>query len=331
MARRGGVVGPSSLGALAVRDRIVLLDHPWPDDDVERSLCEAAGYELIDTNGRSDAQKREAATGALGVLTNWCRVDKSMIDSAPRLRVVTRLGIGIDNIDVRACQARGIAVTRVPDYCVEEVSDHVVGVIHLWARSLCAFNKEAHRGVFNPGARALRRINELVVGFWGAGATGRSAATKMSALGARVYLDDRHPERAAPFSAVPVDELLATCDVVSLHLPLSEQTATVVDRSVLSTMRPGSLLINTARGRLVKVDDLVEALDQGRPGAVALDVFPNEPEIPEILRGRDDVILTPHIAFSSTTAVADVRRLATEDLLAVLAGREPRNPWPPRR
>lgn len=311
-------------------DLVVLLDHPWADDAIEREMCEAAGFELLDTNGRSDTEKREAAKGAVGVLTNWCRVDESLIASAPHLRVVTRLGIGIDNIDVAACSARGIRVTRVPDYCVEEVSDHVVGVIHLWARSLCAYNEESHRGIFDPGARDLRRIRELTIGFWGAGATGHASATKMAALGATVLLDDRHPERTIPFESVSVEELLQRSDVVSLHLPLSPETKTLVNEKVFAQMREGSLLINTARGGLVNISHLVEALDKGRPGAAALDVFPKEPEIPKELQGRKDVILTPHIAFSSTTAVADVRRLATSDLLAVLAGKEPRHSWPPR-
>jgi D-3-phosphoglycerate dehydrogenase / 2-oxoglutarate reductase len=316
-------VGPVTGG------RVVITDHPWAGTEVERAICAAAGYELVDAApGDDPAAVRAAAEDAVGILTNWSPVTAALIGSCPRLRVVTRLGVGVDNIDVAAAAARGVVVTRVPDYCVEEVSDHAVAMVLSWARGITFFDHEVRAGRFDPGARALRRVRDLVVGVWGAGRNGLATGRKLVGFGCRVLVDDRHLAAGGRFEAVPVPELLARSDVVSVHLPLTAETRGIVDARALSTMRPGSLLVNTGRGRLVDVDALAAALDAGRPGAAALDVLPDEPHVPAVLAGRDDVLITPHVAFASVESVAEVRRRATEDLVRVLRGEPPLHPYP---
>jgi D-3-phosphoglycerate dehydrogenase len=311
----------------------VITDHPWRETDVEAGICAAAGYNLVDAAPGDDpaALERLASdSDAVGILTNWSPVSAALIESCPHLRVVSRLGVGVDNIDVAAAAARGVVVTRVPDYCVEEVSDHAVAMVLAWARGITCFDREVRAGRFDPGARALRRVRDLVVGIWGAGRNGTATGRKLAAFGCRVLVDDHHgPAAPFEFEAVTLDELLGRSDVVSVHLPLDDETLGIVDAGVLSRMRPGSLLVNTGRGRLVDVDALVAALDSGRPGAAALDVLPDEPHIPPSLAERDDVLITPHVAFSSVESVAEVRRRATEDLVRVLTGAEPRDPYPP--
>ncbi len=310
------------------RGRVLITDHPWPGTDVEAAICAAAGYELVDASTASDtAEIRLLAEDAVGILTNWFPVTASLIESCPQLRVVTRLGVGVDNIDVAAAAAHGVVVTRVPDYCVEEVSDHAVAMVLDWARGISFFDREIRAGRFAPGARDLRRVRDLVVGIWGAGRNGLATARKLACFGCAVLVDDRHARRD-DFASVPVDELLARSDVVSVHLPLTEATRGIVGEGALSLMRPGSLLVNTGRGRLVDVDALAAALEAGHPGAAALDVVPDEPDIPPALAGRDDVLITPHVAFSSVESVAEVRRRATEDLVRVLSGRAPHDPYP---
>ncbi len=307
----------------------MITDHPWPGTDIEAAICAAAGFELVDASpGDDPAAVRALAAGAVGILTNWAPITAALIAACPELRVVTRLGVGLDNIDLAAAAARGVVVTRVPDYCVEEVSDHAVAMVLAWARGITFFDRQVRSGRFDPGARALRRVRDLVVGIWGAGRNGRATAGKLAAFGCTVLVDDRHPEAAGPHQAVPVDELLARSDVVSVHLPLTEETRGIVDARALARMRPGSLLVNTGRGRLVDVDALVAALDAGRPGAAALDVLPEEPYVPPSLAARDDVLVTPHVAFASIESVAEVRRRATEDLVRVLRGQSPLDPWP---
>jgi D-3-phosphoglycerate dehydrogenase len=148
----------------------------------------------------------------------------------------------------------------------------------------------------------------------------------MASFGCTVLRDDRHSSSADDPARVPVAELLEMSDVVSLHLPLNESTRNIVDGSVLSAMRPGSLLVNTGRGGLVDTEALLQALGSGRPAAAALDVFPDEPHVPEALVGRDDVLLTPHVAFSSVQSVLELRRRAPEDLVRVLRGEQPHHP-----
>ena len=307
----------------------MITDHPWPGTDVEAAICAAAGYELVDASpGDDPVAVRALAADAVGILTNWAPVPATLVEACPELRVVTRLGVGVDNIDLAAAAAHGVIVTRVPDYCVEEVSDHVVAMVLAWARGITHFDREIRAGRFDPGARDLRRVRDLVVGVWGAGRNGMATARKLSALGCTVLVDDRHRERAAPYRAVAVGDLLARSDVVSLHLPLTDETRAVVDARALARMRPGSLLVNTGRGRLVDVDALVAALDAGRPGAAALDVLPDEPDVPPALASRDDVLITPHVAFASAESVAEVRRRAAEDLVRVLRGEAPLDPYP---
>jgi len=303
--------------------RVVLTDHPWPGSDVEEAICSAAGYELVDCQGSGGPEEvRRLAQGAVGILTNWFPVTASLIEACPQLRVVTRLGVGVDNIDLDAAESRGVVVTRVPDYCVEEVSDHAVAMVLDWARGVSFFDREVRAGRFDPGARALRRVRDLVVGIWGAGRNGTATGRKLACFGCQVLVDDRHPGRA-PFTSVPLSELLSRSDVVSVHLPLTAETRGIVGKEALAAMRPGSLLVNTGRGALVDVDALAAALDAGRPGSAALDVLPDEPAVPPALAGREDVLITPHVAFSSVESVAEVRRRATEDLVRVLQGAEP--------
>ena len=321
-AAQGPPVGPLTAG------RVVITDHPWQGTDVEEAICAAAGYELVDASpGDDPAAVQLLAKDAVGILTNWFPVTASLIESCPRLRVVTRLGVGVDNIDVAAAAAHGVVVTRVPDYCVEEVSDHAVAMVLDWARGITFFDREIRARRFDPGARRLRRVCALVVGIWGAGRNGIATGRKLACFGCTVLVDDRHPGRT-DFETVPVDELLARSDVVSVHLPLTDETRGIVGERTLARMRPGSLLVNTGRGRLVDADALVVGLDAGRPGAAALDVLPDEPHVPPALLGRDDVLITPHVAFSSTESVAEVRRRATEDLVRVLAGEVPRDRSP---
>jgi D-3-phosphoglycerate dehydrogenase len=272
----------------------------------------------------------ELAADVRGIITCWAPVTEAVIMASPILAVVSRLGVGVDNIDVGAAARRGATVTRVPDYSVEEVSDHVVGLIYAWARGITFFDRAVRAGEWQGGAIGLHRVRDLVVGIWGSGNNGLRTAQKMSALGCTVVLDDRHPERAGSHPSVPVTELLERSDVVSLHLPLTEANHNLVDADVLGQMRQGSLLVNTSRGGLIDVGALVAGLDAGRPGAAALDVLPDEPHVPAALMGHEDVVITPHVAFSSGRSVRELRQRTIEDLVRVLAGQAPLHPYPAR-
>lgn len=320
------------------RPTIVLTDRGWDDADIERQLCDDAGYDLVDMQEPADEDALvRAVTEAdpVGILFCWAPVTARVLAAAPRLAVASRLGVGLDNIDLPEAARRNLTVTRVPDYCVEEVSDHVVALVHNWARGVTAFDRDVRSGRWQPGMRDLRRVRDLTVGVWGLGAIGSATAAKFAALGCTVVGHNRSVVGPpAGVEVVSPAELLARSDVVSLHVPAVPGAAPLIGATELAAMRPGSLLVNTSRGALVDTDALVSALRTGTPGAAALDVLPAEPEVPEVLRaamtGPDavDVTITPHVAFSSTASVTELRVRATEDLLRVLREEPPRDPVP---
>jgi D-3-phosphoglycerate dehydrogenase len=302
---------------------IVLTDRGWADADIETGLCRQAGFRLVDVQAGDERQLIEAVRAAdpVGLLFCWAPVTDAVLNAGPGLRVATRLGVGVDNIDLASAARRQITVTRIPDYCIEEVSDHVIAVVHAWARGLLGYDDDIRHGKWAPGSRPLRRVRDLTVGVWGLGAIGGRVGAKFAALDCRVLTHDRKGGQS-------LDELLSASDVITLHVPATPETRNLVDASVLARMRPGALLVNTSRGSVVDLDALVDALQAGRLSGAALDVLPDEPRVPQRLLEQRNVILTPHVAFSSTASLLDLRTRATQDLLRVLAGEQPLHPVP---
>ncbi|WP_433475050.1 C-terminal binding protein [Spirillospora sp. CA-142024] len=310
---------------------VLLTDHAWPDDTVERSIIETAGFTLV--TGPADAAPREvieelvAAHRPMGVLTCWAPVSAAAIGASAGLRIVARLGVGLDNIDVDAATERGIWVTNVPDYCVEEVSDHAVGMVLDWTRGLAACDREVRAGVWDPAGIRLRRLSALTCGVVGYGRIGRATVRKLRAFGCRILVSDPSSRAEAPLvEMVQLEELLRRSDVVILHLPLTERTHHLIGGEQLALMPPGGLLVNVSRGGLVDTDAVVDALDDGRLGGAALDVLETEPHVPGALLTRPGALLTPHVAFSSDASVEELRRRAAEEVVRVLRGRSPVNP-----
>jgi lactate dehydrogenase-like 2-hydroxyacid dehydrogenase len=162
------------------RPRVLLTDHAWPGVDVEAGLCDAAGFDLVEAPpGATEDELATLAADVDGILTCWAQVTAKVIAASPALRVVSRMGIGLDNIDLAAAATRRITVTRVPDYCVEEVSDHVVGLLHAWARCILTADRDVRAGITDPGRYAPRRVSSLVAGVWGLGPTGHRTAEKL--------------------------------------------------------------------------------------------------------------------------------------------------------
>jgi D-3-phosphoglycerate dehydrogenase / 2-oxoglutarate reductase len=299
---------------------VLLTDRAWPDDRVEREVLESAGFRLV-TGPPEPAEA--AAIDVLvaehqpaAILTCWARVSATAIENSAALRVVARMGVGLDNIDVAQATRRGVLVTNVPDYCVEEVSDHAVGLVLALTRGLVAADREVRAGQWNPAGVALRRLSTLTCGVVGFGRIGRSTAEKLRALGARVVTS----------RPLPLDELLATSDVVILHTPLTESTHHLIGAPEFALMPAGSLLINVSRGGLVDTDALAAALHTGHLGGAGLDVLESEPAVPDRLLEHPAVVITPHIAFSSDASLVELRRSAAEEVVRVLRGETPRYP-----
>jgi D-3-phosphoglycerate dehydrogenase len=315
-------------GRMSTRPAVLLTDYAWPDLLIEAAIIEEAGLRLVSGPARPATAEAIAALAAehqpAAIMTNWAPVSAAAIAASAPLRIVTRLGVGLDNIAVAEATRRGIWVTNVPDYCIEEVSDHAVGMLLAWARGLVQFDGEVKAGRWEPARARLRRVRDLTCGIIGLGLTGRRTAEKLRGFGVRLLGHARRTDRAIDgMEITTLEELLTRSDAVLVHLPLTAQTHHLLGRERLALMKPGALLVNVSRGAVIDTAALIEALASGRLGGAALDVLEDEPRVPSGLL-RPNVILTPHIAFSSDASLRELRRKASEEVVRVLRGERPR-------
>lgn len=311
----------------ASRPTVLLTDYAWPDFTIEAELIEGAGFRLVTGPAKPATAEVVAALAVehqpAAIMTNWAPVSAAAIAASAPLRIITRLGVGLDNIAVAEATRRGIWVTNVPDYCVEEVSDHAVGLLLAWARGITRFDREVRAGRWEPASARLRRVRDLTCGIVGFGRTGRRTAEKLSGFGMRLLAHAHRPVAdASGVEMTTLEELLRRSDAVLVHLPLTDDTRHLLDRRRIALLKPGAVVVNVSRGAVIDTEALIEALAAGKLAGAALDVLENEPHVPPALL-RPDVTLTPHIAFSSEASLRDVRRKASEEVVRVLRGERP--------
>lgn len=278
---------------------------------------------LVDDRSRLLAALGE--TQAL-VVRNRTRVDTELLDAAPRLRVVGRLGVGLDNIDMEACAARDIAVRPATGANTASVAEYVIAAAMLLVRGAFEARADMVAGAW-PRAQLGRggEIGGRVMGLVGYGGIGRAVAARAAALGMKVVAHDPQLPPADPAWAttqpLALDDLLARADVVSLHVPLVEATRHLIDAAALARMKPRAVLVNTARGGVVDEAAVAEALRAGRLSGAALDVFETEPltgDAAERFRDVPNLVLSPHIAGVTAEANARVSELTMRHVLEVL-------------
>lgn len=326
---------------------LVLLPDAQFDDDatIERDVlgedCEIAVYRELVAERIPDARWR--AADAL-IVYYGVPIDRSVIERLDRCRILVRAGVGYDHIDVTGCGRRGIPVCNVPDYGTTEVADHAIALMLGLARGLVSYHArllaDPHAGWHWSGAPLVRRLRGARFGVVGLGRIGTAAARRARGLDMEVsfydpYLPDG-VDLATGYRRVPsLDELLAESDVVSLHCPLTSENANMIGAEALARIKPGALLINTARGGLVDLAALEAALRSGRLGGAGLDVLPGEPPDPahpliQAFRRREPgldgrLLLTPHVAWLSPDGRADLRRKSAETVRDYLREQKLRN------
>jgi len=325
--------------------KVVLTDHPWPDVAVEQSIFDAAGIEFV--AGPIEAQSAAAIDAMIeqhqpqGIMCCWAPVSERAIQSAADLRIVARLGVGLDNISVTTATARGAWVTNIPDYCVEEVSDHAIAMLLSHWRGIAAFDREAKEGKWNPASADLKRTRNMTVGIIGFGRIGQMTARKL-ARGFEVNVLVHSPSLMRSFhdgdeleSRIRVAMLASIqlrADAIILHLPLTSMSKRLVNDQFLSQLRRKPVLINVSRGGLIDNEALLRALDSGVLSGAALDVIEGEPTPPREVMNRRDIVVTPHIAFSSDASLLELRQRCSEEVVRVLNGEMPVHPCnSPRR
>ena len=310
----------------------VITDHNFPSLEPQRAVLEPAGFHLraAEPNCRTEDDIIERCPDADVLLVQWAPVTRRVLESMPKVRCIVRYGVGVNNFDLAAAHDLGVTAANVPDYCVEEVSNHALAMILSLGRRIPLDDAQIRRGEWGiKKYLPIPAFSSLTLGLLGFGAIGRRVAEKARAFGFRIIASDPHVAdsvfRECAVEKVNWDQLLETADILSLHAPLVSGTQHIINRSSLERMRPGALLINTSRGSLVKEDDLIVALKQGRIAGAGLDVFEEEPLPPNSpLRGLSNVILTSHAASVSDRASLQLQVKAAEAARDFLSGQPPR-------
>ena len=270
--------------------------------------------------------RRIATADAVLALRAYSRFASHVLDAAPRLRLISLWGTGTDSVDLDACRRRGITVTNTAGVNAHAVAEHALALMLAVARRIPSLDAGVRAGDWPRGQ--LIGLEGKTLGVIGLGAIGRRMATLGAALGMRalVYSATHRADRAAGWSAesVPIDGLLRESDVVSLHLRLTAETEGFLGRERLGMMKPGAILINTARGKLVDRKALLDALRNGPLGGAGLDVFHDEPlPASDPLLQFSNTVLTPHNAGATREVIEAGLRRAVENVECFLRG-EPR-------
>ena len=310
-------------------DPLVILTHPLPQEwivSLEGRVRLVVGIEGFPGVSPELLEYLPEAEGILSLLT--ARIDGRLLDLAPKLRVVSNMAVGVDNIDIPYCTGRGIPVGHTPGVLTDATADLTMAILLSAARRLPESARDAREGrwgTWSPTGWLGADLRGATLGIVGMGKIGRAIATRAHGFGLRlVYADPaQYPEMDAAYGAqrVPFDELLQTSDFVSLHCPLNESTRGLMDASALKMMKPSAILINAARGPVVDSDALVHALTEGWISAAALDVTDPEP-LPAThpLYGLENCLIVPHIGSATVGARRRMAEIACENLLAGLAG-----------
>jgi D-3-phosphoglycerate dehydrogenase len=316
----------------ASRFNVLITDYVWPNVDVEREVLGRIDAQLVVSDSPDEQRLADLAVDCDAILTCFAKVTDKVIRSAPKLKVVARYGVGVDNIAVDTATELGIPVTYVPDYCIEEVADHAMALLLTLARSVVNLNAEVRSGGWDAGVgRPAHRLRGSLVGIVGFGRIGRAVAERARSFGFEIvvhdpYLnEDSFPAGQAP-KFVSFDELLATADFVSVHTPLTTDTRHLVGEPELERMKPSAFLINTCRGPVIDEYALARALDDGKLAGAGIDVLEGEPPPADHpIRSAKNVVITPHTAFYSEESLEELQRRTAQCAADVLRGKIPEN------
>jgi phosphoglycerate dehydrogenase-like enzyme len=305
--------------------KIVVPDDFPPVLSPSQSWKNLPGRDLIDYHdtlpGSEDRLvERIAAAEVVINIRSSTRFTAAVFDRAPKMRLLSLWGTGTDNVDLEAARRHGVTVTNTPGVSATSIAEHALALMLAVARRIPRLDAETRAGVWPRGQ--MIQLHGKTLGIVGLGAIGRKFARLGEAIGMRVIAWTMHPDPALGFQLVELDELLCASDVVSLHLRLSDQTRGFLGRRELGLMKPGAILINTARGPIVEESAMVEALREGRLAGAGLDVFDAEP-LPagHVLAGLSNVVLTPHSAGVTVEALEAGLQMALDNIHAFLAGK----------
>jgi D-3-phosphoglycerate dehydrogenase len=307
--------------------KVVVTDYTFASLDIEAGVLGPLDCEIVGVQCKVPGQLLPRVSDADAVLTQFARIDAEVIAAMRKARVIVRYGIGVDNVDLEAACQRGIPVCNVPDYCIDEVADHTLAFLLAATRQVVANCMHVRRGGWSlavPLAQ-MRTLRDLTVGIVGFGRMGRAVAARLAPFQCRRLVHDPQvaPDAVRQSGCEPVDLalLLTESNAVTLHCPSTPQTRRLINAESLRGMKPGTVLVNLARGDLVDTTALSAALQSGHLGAAALDVYDPEPIPPDSpLLQMENVVVSAHVASASVKAVTTLRETAAQIVALALRG-----------
>lgn len=314
--------------------KVLITDYAWPSLDIERAILQTVDAEIVAAHSGEESELVQLAPSCDAILTNWQKVTPAVLDAAPHCLIVSRYGIGVDNIAVEHATQLGMLVTNVPDFCLDEASDHTMALLLAWNRQIVTYATATRQSIWQVNSgHPMRRLYGQTLGIIGYGNIAQTLVPKALGFGLKVivYTPRLSAEEVAGFGANCVvtndlDELLSLSDYVSIHVPLTKETRGMIDTRALRLLKPTAYLINISRGAVIDETALYQALRDGWFAGAALDVLIQEPPQQDYpLLSLPNVIVTPHAAFYSEDAVADVQRKAAEHVASVLRKETPTN------
>lgn len=298
--------------------RVLYTDQDYPDVDIERGVFASTGIELVVANHKTEDEIIAAGRDFDAFLIQYAPISERVIAALPRLGLVSRIGAGFDTIDTAACAKHGVWVANSPDYGVGEVATHALAMALALVRNIVGYHRDIVSGQWHYlSSGAVRRAGDMTLGIVGLGRIGKRMAHVSRNVFKRVIACDPYlidGDFPAYVERADLESLFAQSDVVSLHTPLNDETRAMIGADVLGHMRRGSYLVNTSRGAVVDIGDLLSALDNGILAGAGLDVLPVEPAEDRRLLAHPKVILTPHAAFFSEQSAVELRRKAAQNI-----------------
>ena len=309
----------------------VITDHLFPSVDIEKNIIESAGFsfkEIQPICKTEDDIIRECGD-ADALIVQFAPVTRRVLEALPQVKCLVRYGVGVNNLDMDAAKDLGITVANVPDYCLDEVSDHAVAMILVIGRRIAHDHNSITNGGFgiNP-FRPIPAFADTTLGLVSFGRISRKVAEKAKVFGIKIiafdpYLEDSVFEEYG-VERVDLDTLIRTSDFISLHCPLAPDTTHLINKESISKMKDRVAIINTSRGQVIKEPDLIEALISGKVVGAGLDVFKVEPlPLDSPLRKMNNVILTSHSASASERSTTSLKTKAAEAARDFLLGKRP--------
>jgi D-3-phosphoglycerate dehydrogenase len=306
--------------------KVVITDHGFATIEREQGIINAAGHELVVAQCKTADEVIAAAHDADALLVQWAPVTADVLKSLKNCKIIVRYGIGLDNIDLEAARSLGIAVSNVPEYCINEVADHAAALALALARQLTIVDQRTRSGIWKiTPDRAMPAFNQMIFATAGYGRIARAILERARVFGFQCAAYDPYVDasvmEAAGVESLGEDELFARADIISLHLPLKPETHHWVNAERLAQMKSSAILVNTARGGLIDTHALAASLNSGHLNGAGLDVFEEEPlgaEHP--LRSCNRALLTSHVAWYSESSVPELQRLAADEIVRGLHG-----------